>query len=234
MIYCAKKHFCFFCLFFCLMLWHSLQVLHPSFEMYEFFSVYSCPLLQCVLALLLAILVSMAFLGKVKWLTNLSLESINSIGNPLLILLIIVSDFCPIFLASTQGIMDMPSIMYLWTLSIFLCCSSLVDHLQFSGKYPLSLSIRSNECDGLGFSHISSRKFLNLSSHREHTLIPRPPYRWYALLLGLLHRLFMSLQVVYKGCLCKLSKLRFISPPNKERGYNNLYCYVIQGVSCYA
>lgn len=224
MIYGAKKHFSLFFLFaaICLILWHFLQLLHPSLEMYEFSSVNSCPFLQCVLALLFAILVSMAFLGHEGTKYDF-LERMSCNGSPFFILFIIVSVFNPNFFDSTQGIIRIPSMVYLCTLSIFLCCSSLVDHLQFSGKYPLLLSIRSNECCGLGFSPISSRKFLNLDAHLSHTVIPRPPYRWYARLLGFVHRLFMSLQVTYSGCLCRLSRLRFIFRPFKLRVYFNLY-----------
>jgi len=198
MSYGAKKHFSLIRLFCSFMQAHFLQLRQPSFVMRVFSGVNSCPFLQWVFARLAAF-DALARYDMSRVFLSLPGYRISFKGKPLFILLTIVSDFIPSLLASIHGVINIPSMVNLWVFSMFSCCSWRVDHLQFSGKYPLSLSILSSECKGLGISPISSRKFLKLDCHRSQTLIPRPPYLWYEGLLGQLQRFFMLRQVVYKG-----------------------------------
>lgn len=55
------------------------------------------------------------------------------------------------------------------------------------------------ECLAVGFKPISSKKFWNDTSHRAHTVIPRPPYRWKRSFSGLLQRLRRFSQARYSA-----------------------------------
>lgn len=71
-------------------------------------------------------------------------------------------------------------------------------HLQFSGEYGPFTSILSKLWLLLGRIPISIRKFIK-SSHLPQIVIPLPPYKWYAIFLGLLQRDRISIQAEYSG-----------------------------------
>lgn len=68
---------------------------------------------------------------------------------------------------------------------------------QFSLVYGPFTSTLSRECRLEGGCPISSKNFSNEVSQSAHTLIPRPPYLGYFLVLGLLQRVFISAQIEY-------------------------------------
>lgn len=136
--------------------WHILHRLQPSLLAIRFSGLYSCPFGQWVFALCLA---PFAFPPKDKPVLSIFLcgKSISSMLRPFLTRFVMLSDFSPRSFANKAGTISTPSIKKRFTTSLFICCSCLDAHLQFSGKYPFWLSIRSS-VNPLGLSPMSATK----------------------------------------------------------------------------
>ena len=120
-------------------------------------------------------------------------------GHPLLSLKYIVPTVTPMCMAHSLTVFVDPLCVIAFVVFfglLFLACSAYVAHRQLSGEYPLSLSILSRVCLGVGARPISAIKFSYELSHLSHTLMPLPPQCSYPGVFGLLHRHFMPLHVL--------------------------------------
>jgi len=107
--------------------------------------------------------------------------------SPFRILSAMVSCLKPSALAVSAILTSTPSTICTMLQALLRDCSFRDAHLQFSGVYPKSLSTRSSVRPG-GRAPMSDKNCAKLVFQAVQTVIPRPPYLWYAGLLGLSQR----------------------------------------------
>lgn len=141
-----------------------------------------------------------------RFLTKLVCFIASVIGTPRVSLFRNVSSLTPDRRASSERQTFSPFSSILHDVDKWLCCSSLVAHLQLSLKYPSVASIRSIDSP-LAASPMSAKKLSN-DFHLSHTVIPTAPYAAYAgafLFRHLCNMLFHVRYVLLRVC--------FVFPP---------------------